>query len=60
MIKSIILLIITLVLFSGCHRFHPVAAAIITVPALIISPIFNRPHHHHHNRHYKTHRLRGR
>ena len=43
MFKSIILLISTLILFSGCHRSHPVVAAPVIVPAVIISPAVYRP-----------------
>jgi len=60
MIKSIVLLIVTFIFFTGCHRFHPVATAIIAVPVFIASPIFNRPHHHHQKRHYRGHSPRGR
>ena len=53
MLKSIFLLSVLVVLFSGCHRFNPVIGAVIAVPAIIVSPFFDRRHHHH-NRHYNN------
>jgi len=46
MFKNIFILIITIILFSGCSRLYPIATAVVAIPAVIISPGFHRSHHH--------------
>ena len=55
MFKSIILLITTLILFSGCHRFHPAIAAAVIVPAIIVSPFVHRPYYNGYSRGHGNH-----
>lgn len=61
MLKSIFLLIATVILFTGCHRFHH--GLIIASPAVILSPFHIKSYHHgytrghgHYNRAYYRHR----
>ncbi|APW64649.1 MULTISPECIES: hypothetical protein [Arcobacteraceae] len=63
MLKSIFLLITTVILFTGCHRLHPIVSAAVIVPAVIISPFVHKPYHRgyynhrgYHHRGYRGHR----
>lgn len=56
MLKSIFLLITVVILFSGCHRFHPIAQAAIVVPAVIISPFIYKPYHRGYYNNQRGHR----
>ena len=53
MLKSIFLLITTVILFTGCHRFHPIVSTAVIVPAVIVSPFVYRPYYH---GYFKSHR----
>ncbi len=67
MLKSIFLFVVTVILFSGCHRYHHNVSTVIR-PAIIFSPFhyttkyhhgYKRNHHHSHRKHYSHRRGRG-
>lgn len=66
MLKSIILFIVTIILFSGCHRYHHNVRTVIS-PSIIFSPFHFKSRYNHeyrgnyrsyHRNHY-SHRGRG-
>ena len=60
MLKSIFLLFITIILFSGCHRYHHNVRTVIS-PAIIFSPFhFQSRYHHDYRGNYKPYHKRGR
>lgn len=59
MLKSIFLLIVTIVLFSGCHRYHHSVRTVIS-PAIIFSPFhYSTKHNHGYKGHYRSYDRRN-
>ncbi|MAD42221.1 MAG: hypothetical protein CL623_07500 [Arcobacter sp.] len=60
MLKSIFLLITTVILFSGCHRYHHNVRTVVS-PAIIFKPFhFKSKYHHNYRGHYNSYYKRGR
>jgi hypothetical protein len=60
MLKNIFLLFITIIFFSGCHRYHHNVRTIIS-PTIIFKPFhFNSSYHHNYRGHYPSYHKRGR
>ncbi|KAB7886028.1 hypothetical protein [Poseidonibacter ostreae] len=60
MLKSIFLLFICIILFSGCHRYHHNVRTVIS-PAIIFKPFhFKSRYHHDYRGNYKSYSNRHR
>lgn len=57
MLKSIFLLIVTILIFSGCHRYHHSVRAVI-IPTLIFEPFHIRSYHNGYSRGHGNHHRR--